>query len=492
MKKISYNVLAASVVAALGASNAMAVVDFTTSPAGSCVYANEIDVSTAGTNFTHCNGQNTEGLNFKYMAPNTAAVTGDNSYFVHISLSNGAKFGASGVGSLQCTGADTAGTVVSLDKALSGANASTAFFQYTVASGGNDIGIKANAHCTVQVPPTAGNTGVVLTQKNNVTVTVATKYLEAASFRTAIKQYTYLEFKKGMAAKAVPSSNAGVINVQSASKVLDGAASTTKLYAGYLSYADAGNSASLHNTAAVVAPTIINYINNGGWTVTVTGAPIEAATKVTLYKDKCSGTALASGSPASTGSQSVSLSIRTAQFAGTAHVCVDYDGQTAIKSGLITVNFFNRNSEGSYTLGSPSISVSPNQLYNLQKNGAVVEVDMMTPSSGLFRTFVRFTNPTNDSGKVYVKAYNDNGEAGANSFTFDLGPGQSKMYNAATIESGTGVAPLTDSNDADNGAMKANKVRLYVEAEFKTVGIQVMNVATDNNYFGQLTGARSK
>jgi hypothetical protein len=483
MKKISCNVLAASIASILAAPGATAL-DVRNSEV--CVVASEQKINT--TNGTKLDVNNCEKLVYK--SPNAATVTGDNSYFVYISLSSGAKFGSTGVQGMGCfkSGASAAATTVNLNVARNGANGATAFFQYTMPSTGTEIGVKGGAVCSADLKN--ASTGiVVLNSKSNVTVTIHTKYLQAGSFVSSFQSYPYVQFKQGLFGKASPTGAAGAIDVQNGSMLLTTAAvSTKKLYAGSVSYSTTAGSSPYLGSSTVISTSANAATFSSPWAVSVTGAPIEAASKVTIQStNACTGgTIYGSASPAS-GSQAVAISVTAGTFPGTAHVCVEYDGTKSISAGLITASL--QSAETNYELNTALV---PNELYELQKNGAQVEVDMMTPSTGIYPTYVRFTNPSSTSGKVYVKAYNDDGTMGASIFSFDLAAGQSKMFNASVIEQKTGVAPLSASNDSTTGAMKANKIRLYVEGEFDEIGVQVMNLALDATYFGQLTSERKK
>lgn len=126
-----------------------------------------------------------------------------------------------------------------------------------------------------------------------------------------------------------------------------------------------------------------------------------------------------------------------------------------------------------------------------EKNGSTADVMMLLAPDSQYRQLMRISNPTAQSGKVHITAYDDDGNKAPNTWSFDLEAGKSTgLINSQQVVDNTGVT----SASATNG----NKIRIHVEAEFgsdyrNTTGVGIASApALPNNRVQVRTYALSK
>lgn len=467
-------------VAASGA--AVAAVDLTGTTKIPSIFAKEIPTSTTTIN----NGNSAGGigatgpLDVKIAFVPGYAVNAANFYYVKLALTGGAKFavqptiscatGAGGAGSDSAVGAITVGGV--------GTNAVT--FQIpsgTILATGN-AGVATG--CLVSV------SSLTISGLGDVSISGTIEYKDGANNVATAVTGPYITFKKGISAAVSTNAAAGTaanatIDVTTGSKKFTAAtlAGATTAAVGSVSYALVGSTA-IYNISGVQFTGAAYVVGANGFSVTISGPAVGNAT--TAYLSSAASNAcgtqdyIATPSGATVTITGVSAAVMTAG----ATLCLAFNGTTAISDGQITATI----SKTTETIAqNPDTSVASNSVYSIPKNGAVKYVNFLTNPAG-FQTYVRFTNPTNFDGNVFVTMYNDDGVAGATTWSFPLLKGASQMYPVTYIQAQTATATATT---VPTGGLVGNKFRLVINADTSDLNVQALNVSKDNNSFGQLS-----
>jgi len=177
---------------------------------------------------------------------------------------------------------------------------------------------------------------------------------------------------------------------------------------------------------------------------------------------------------------------------------VTADGATEIPAGSYSLSLVD-DGDATFDVGTVDLGVCG----NLQYSGSTDRLDFALTPDGVFRQFVRVTNPSNTSGDVTVTVYNDNGD----SSSFNLGDIAGVASSTLGAKASTGMININDVYAAAQAAdatfdHNGGKLRVLVRGEFgddavdgnqeTVVGrrddgiyIQGVTVSRDNNAFFQ-------
>jgi len=495
------SVLKLSIVAALsaGADSALAALDLTATTKTPVYFAKEIPVATTlslanaaavvplatGVDVT------TMPLTIKLASIPSYAINTSNTFFVKLSLTNGAKFSAATTGTVgYCnTAVANAGTDLSSGTPLSislGAGTNNVTLNAAPPAGNSAVLASTTAFSTCFVQFSA----ITVSGNGDVNISADVLYTDASVQQTKSVSATFISFKRGNEVSVSGAGANAVIDVTTGSKLLatagvDKAAvkvSTKTALVGFITYATATTAAlntggSAFSGAGFVAG---GSLTTGVYSVTISG-PTVANAKSAYVSDTatCATTIAASATPASA---SVTVSgVSAGGISGGVFACLGFDGTTPISDGQITLSVANLGAES--TLANPDFTTTSSNSYKFTKNGAAVKINFLTNPTG-FQSFVRFTNPTSTNGNIFIDVYNDDGVKGATTVTVPLGAGKSLMYPTSQLVTSSGVVAATSVQPT--GALAPNKYRLIINADFDTLNAQALSLSKDGQNFGQL------
>jgi len=177
---------------------------------------------------------------------------------------------------------------------------------------------------------------------------------------------------------------------------------------------------------------------------------------------------------------------------------VTADGTTEIPAGSYSLSLVD-DGDATFDVGTKDLGTCG----NLQYSGSTDRLDFALTPDGVFRQFVRVTNPSNTSGDVTVTVYNDSGD----STSFNLGDIAGVASSTLGSNASTGMININDVYAAAQAAdatfdHNGGKLRVLVRGEFgddavdnndeTVVGrrddgiyIQGVTVSRDNNAFFQ-------
>lgn len=128
------------------------------------------------------------------------------------------------------------------------------------------------------------------------------------------------------------------------------------------------------------------------------------------------------------------LNLGTMTVPSTSYVCMAVDGSVSIPDGEYGIEYRPTSASG-YEVATRTADFGV-----LKKNGSTAEVPMLLDSASAYRQIIRVTNPSTQAGKVHITAYNDEGEKGPNTWSFDLPAGKSTgLFGTADVVTHTGV-----------------------------------------------------
>lgn len=138
--------------------------------------------------------------------------------------------------------------------------------------------------------------------------------------------------------------------------------------------------------------------------------------------------------------------------------------------------------------GSAAADIDLGQLSKLKKNGATQSANMMLAPDGVFRNWVRISNNSAISGRVFLRLRNDLGD----SIAFELGDVDGQQTTLAA-GSATGLIPIQSlfaaaqavNSGFNVGPQGRNKLRLTVNGEFPAGSMTLDNltISQDNKAF---------
>jgi len=308
----------------------------------------------------------------------------------------------------------------------------------------------------------------------------------AANGNTLVdKTYAYAKFSNGL---VFASANPGVsrqIDVAKESKLFEAGSNANKTSApfGGLNLSVAANTYGDDLTAGAL--TLTDMIGTGA-TITVTGDFTAAAASA-------AGTSLAAITPSSINSakSAVTYSLGANPVALSAAALIyTVDGTTVIAPSEFNAKL---------TLGTNAqVKSAPADVANfatLAKNGSTQYVDLALKPGGAYSNFVRISNKSNTSGKVYLTVIADDGaqaqitlgEVAGQASDVLAARSSTTQMNVQDIFAAAAAKGLTLSGEG--------KLRLVVDGEFKggavenalsndyALGVQTYTVSKDGNSF---------
>ena len=425
---------------------------------GSLTYASELDISTSGTALAdNAQAQNLQarlGVGFGALS----------SRHVRIDLGGGAIFSnalSANQPSMQIAG--NSGTL-----AQGGKGQSFAVFQFTAAAARSPDDLVVIDVDGIDVVSRAA---VTATYRLYETATGASNPNSSAALATASQ--TAYRFGKALVAK-VNAASPETIDVSTNSTKFVGDKVTTNI--ANISINVDGTTLWSDSAAAALSDLVATgtqLLVSGNFTAVPrqsSGSPDPA--KVTL-----------AGSPATSLTESQAAFSIGANPQTNALVKMTVTGSDEIASGSYA---------GLYDVVAATDSVATDadlgQLSKLEKNGATRSANMMLAPDGVFRNWVRISNNSTISGRVFLRLRNDLGK----SITLSLGDVNGQQTTLAAGNA-TGLIPIQDIFNAAKakdatfavGTGGRNKLRLTVDGEFPegTLALDNLTISQDNSAF---------
>lgn len=187
-----------------------------------------------------------------------------------------------------------------------------------------------------------------------------------------------------------------------------------------------------------------------------------------------------SSDQAATAVNDTTATFNTSAFeAGTFAVCVNANGVSLIAEQTFTGSYTSVAATG---YGAETTALT---LGTLAKNGASASQSLVLTPGGAFSNYLRVTNTSNISGNVTFSLTNDAGTS-VSGVTLGSISGQSSTTLAG--QSSTGLININDlyaaAQAADSTfAHNSGKLRVTVNANFSSVEMQNITLATDNTSF---------
>lgn len=467
--------------ASLGlASTAHAVVDLNNADAaanGSLSYASELTVTAAGKTLADNGAVFAGAQDLKStlgFSVNAGAVR-----FVRLDLSNGAKFTAAP--DLRVTdGTETATGSLS----QGGAGESFAIYEFTAPTTTGFTGFSPSDSVEVDMKnvDVVSQSDVTATYRLYETGTAATNPSTSSALASA-SQVAY-RFSKALQT-TVNDANEKTIDVATNSTKFVGNSTQTNIANVTVGVGTALWDDSQVATLAdlVAAGTKLVVTGDFSAVALLNGNPDPA--QVTLDVDGA-GTATPVAANTLTSSQAEFIIDTTALTTGTVSMTVTGNDEIVDGpyNGVYDVVAAADSSVADVTLG---------ELSKLQKNGSTATANMMLNPNGVFKNWIRISNNSSISGRVFLRLRNDEGK----SVAFDLGDVSGQASTTLAAGNATGLISIQSLFDAakakdatfDVGAGGRNKLRLTVEGEFpagtNNDGLVLDNItlSTDNTSF---------
>ena len=454
--------------AAMGmAGAAQAVVNLNvadSSTNGSLTYASELTVSASGTTLTDSGTK--QDLKAKLgFSVNSGAVR-----FVRIDLNNGAKFkNAPGLtvtnGSNDSTGSLSQG----------GAGSSFAIFEFTAAV---NYGPNDTVNVDVANIDVVSQSDVTATYRLYETGTAASNPSSSSALANASQ--TAYRFSKALKTEVKTADT----------KTIDVATNSTKFESGVL--------------VSDIANVGISVNSNVLWSTSNDAALTDLVAAGTKLVVNGSFTAVARDTSGTLDKTKVKLGTSDATTLTDSQATFDL-GNTGLAAGStgvvkMTVTGDREIADAAYTgiydvvaaTGSSIADADLGQLSKLKKNGSTAVANMMLNPNGVSRNWVRISNNSGITGRVFLRLRNDLGK----SVTLNLGDVSGQQTTLAAGNA-TGLIAIKDIFDAakakdatfDIGTGGRNKLRLTVEGEFpagtdqRGLVLDNITVATDNTSF---------
>jgi hypothetical protein len=414
MNHLTQNTLKLAVATALAGTslNAAAIIDFTGGTSSVAVYAKE--------NPSGVSSLGASGTDLTLLLPNLSnsyTVGGSNYYNIKVNLLNGAKFGAATTPTLYCDIETSTGAALGLNQ-LTTPSVGGATFNYatfvvptatTLAGGG-----------TCHVTGISGVGAITLSGINTKQVSALVEYKNGATPATTGYNSNLVTFSTALKPVFTPRGNSGDKIVDVAEQTLKYADLTSTATLGAVFFgiatATAANSprdASDGGAVSGLKPTIGGVALSGiPLTLTVTGAVIGGASKVTLDTTSGCGVAIASATISGQVATFSSTALSVADYQGgvtapgnSSFVCVIHDGATTINSGKVTA-CLDFNSEGTtVNLQLPKCG----SLREVKKNGKTFYGYVIPKSGGRDSARFRFYNKSTTPGNIRVTLYDQDG-----------------------------------------------------------------------------------
>ncbi len=169
--------------------------------------------------------------------------------------------------------------------------------------------------------------------------------------------------------------------------------------------------------------------------------------------------------------------------AGTYDLCANINGITLLTKSTYSAEYAPAAASAAYSVASSTVTVS-----TLDKNGASSTEHLALTPGGFFSNYLRITNTSSVDGDVFITLIDDAGNVSDQIELGDIaGQTTSELSAGASTSLLDIVAIYNAVTDVDTDFdVAGGKLRVTVEAEFTTVDVQNLSVATDNTYFGQL------
>lgn len=417
MNHLTQNTLKMAVAAAIAGTsfNAAALIDFVPGGTSSvAVYAKE----NPGT--TTVLGALTTTLSLQIPnLTNAYTVGGSNYYNIKVNLLGGAKFGSSATGmALYCStaGAATASVQPMGTPSVGGVGFSNATFVVPTA-----VPLKAKGVC--RITGISGVTALKLSGIGTKQVSAYIEYKDGATPASTGYKSNLITFSTALKPAFSVTGN-GIIDVaqQTLKYTADAnglpiggsTALLGRVFFGSLTAtnipADAVGGAGVTGLKATVGNQALSSIK---LTLTITGAPLAGATRVTLNSAATCLDADTLFSAVPNGQTVTFASGTVSDYQGEVpaiaatgmYVCMEHDGATAINSGKVTACLSYASETTTVQLQLPKCG----QLREMQKNGSTFYGYIIPKSGGRDAVRFRFYNKSTDAGKIRVTMYDETG-----------------------------------------------------------------------------------
>lgn len=156
-------------------------------------------------------------------------------------------------------------------------------------------------------------------------------------------------------------------------------------------------------------------------------------------------------------------------------ICLEVNGVSQVVDGAFTATY-----DVTVPATSDLADTSLGQISDLQKNGSTSNEYLALTPGGAFANYVRITNPSTVSGRVFITVYKDDGT----STTINLDDIAGQSSDSLAAQASTSLININDIYTATGWAAGyAGKLRLKIEGEFSSIDTQAISVATDGTSF---------